>query len=149
MEEVLFFHRASRTLLVTDLIQKFAPEDLSGPQRLLMRLDGLLGPDGSTPREWRLSFWNRRAARSAVQTALAWNPERVVLAHGPLVEEGGTAIVEGSLRWLKVMRTKRRTRWRFVLEGIEGVVLLTAALCTWPLSKRLVDNWGASAAELE
>ena len=44
---------------------------------------------------------------------------------------------------------KRRSRLRFVLEGIEGVVLLAAALCTWPVSKRWWDNWGAHAEELE
>jgi hypothetical protein len=108
MEEVLFFHRASRTLLVTDLIQKFEPGQLSRGQRLVMHLHGLLGPKGSTPREWRLSFWNRRAARRAVQTALSWDPEKVVFAHGPVVEEGGRAVVERSLRWLKVTLGARK-----------------------------------------
>jgi hypothetical protein len=101
MEEVLFFHRGSRTLIVTDLVQKFEPERLSGAQRFVMRLDGMLGPNGSTPREWRLSFWNRKAARRAVQTAVAWNPERVILAHGAWIERGGRAGFERSLRWLK------------------------------------------------
>lgn len=101
LEEVLFFHRVSRTLIVTDLIQKFEPERLSRAQRLVMRLDGMLGPNGSTPREWRLSFWNRKAARQAVRKALAWNPERVVLAHGAWIRKDGRAGFERSLRWLK------------------------------------------------
>lgn len=101
MEEVLFFHRASRTLIVTDLVQKFEPERLTRGQRFLMRVDGMLGQSGSTPREWRLSFWNRRAARRAVKTALEWNPERVVLAHGAWIEKEGRAGFERSLGWLK------------------------------------------------
>lgn len=101
MEEVLFFHCESRTLIVTDLVQKFEPERLSRAQRFVMRLDGMLGPKGSTPREWRLSFWNRKAARRAVQRALAWNPERVVLAHGAWIEKEGRAGFARSLGWLK------------------------------------------------
>jgi len=65
-----------------------------------MRLDGLVGPDGSTPREWRLSFWNRRATRAALRKALAWNPQRLIIAHGESVRENGGAALAHSLRWL-------------------------------------------------
>jgi len=44
---------------------------------------------------------------------------------------------------------KRRSRARFILEGIEGVALLGAALCSWPLSRRWLDHWGARKEELE
>lgn len=100
MEEVVFFHRASRTLVIGDLVQKFEPAGLAPWQRRLMRLDGLLGPDGSTPREWRLSFWNRRAARRALERALAWNPERIVIAHGTWVRRDGREALRRSLAWL-------------------------------------------------
>jgi hypothetical protein len=100
MDEVVFFHRPSRTALVCDLIQRFAPDSLHGWRGLLMRLDGLVGPDGSTPREWRASFWNRRPAREALGKALAWNPERLVIAHGELPEENGRDALAHGLRWL-------------------------------------------------
>ena len=100
MDEVVFFHRPSRTALVCDLIQRFAPESLRGWRGLLMRLDGLVGPDGSTPREWRASFWNRRLARQALAKALAWNPERLVIAHGELPEGNGREALAYGLRWL-------------------------------------------------
>ncbi len=101
LDEVVFFHRRSRSLIVCDLIQKFEPASLGAFQRLLMRLDGMLGPDGSTPREWRLSFWNRRAARSALRKALCWNPERIVIAHGTSVRAGGREALARSMRWLR------------------------------------------------
>jgi hypothetical protein len=100
MDEVVFFHRASSTVIFTDLIQKFDPATLSGWRRVLMTLDGMVGPEGSTPREWRLSFWNRRAARRAAATVMAWEPRRLVFAHGRCVLEGGTEAVRVSLRWL-------------------------------------------------
>jgi hypothetical protein len=73
MEEVVFFHRASRSLIVTDLVQRFDPATLHGWRGMLMRLGGVVGSGGSTPRDWRLSFWNRLAGREALRKALAWN----------------------------------------------------------------------------
>jgi hypothetical protein len=100
MDEVVFFHRASRTALVCDLVQRFDPATLHGWRGLLMRLDGLVGADGSTPREWRASWWNRRAGRAAKQRALTWSPERLVIAHGVLPEENGADALARGLRWL-------------------------------------------------
>jgi hypothetical protein len=100
LEEAVFFHRASASALVCDLIQRFDPATLSGWRGALMRVDGLVGPDGSTPRELRASFWKRGAARAALRTALAWNPKRLVIAHGVLPQENGREALAHGLRWL-------------------------------------------------
>lgn len=105
MDEVVFFHRASSTALVCDLIQRFDPQQVRGLRRLLLRLDGLLGPDGSTPREWRASWWKRGAAREALRRALAWEPERLLIAHGMLPEEPGVEALARGLRWLDGTRS--------------------------------------------
>jgi len=100
MEEVVFFHRAARTALVCDLIQRFARGSLRGWRAQLMAWDGLVGPEGSTPREWRASFWRRAVARAAVRRILGWNPDRLVIAHGELPTEDGRTALERGLRWL-------------------------------------------------
>ncbi|MEN8159652.1 MAG: DUF4336 domain-containing protein [Myxococcota bacterium] len=100
LEELFFFHRASRTAIVCDLVQRFDPATLTGWRRWLMRLDGLVGPDGGAPREWRASCWNRRAARASLERALAWDPERLVIAHGVLPEENGRTALAHAFRWL-------------------------------------------------
>jgi hypothetical protein len=100
LDEVLFFHRASRTVLVCDLVQRLDPAHATGLRGALLRLWGLVGPDGGTPREWRASFWNRRAARAARAKALAWNPARLVVAHGVLTGEDGRESLARGLRWL-------------------------------------------------
>jgi hypothetical protein len=56
MEEVAFFRRESRTAIIGDLVQRFPESKMSGWSGMLMRLDGLVGEHGSTPREWRASF---------------------------------------------------------------------------------------------
>jgi hypothetical protein len=101
LQEVVFFHRASRTAIVTDLVQRFDPASVRGWRGWLMRLDGLVGPEGSTPREWRLSFFDRRAARRAKATLSSWDPQRVVVAHGACVQEHGRAVLERALHWLR------------------------------------------------
>jgi len=100
MEEAVFFHRTSRTAIFTDLVQRFDPASLRGWRRLVMTLDGMVGENGGAPREWRLSFWNRSAARRAKRKVLDWNPKRVIIAHGEWVRDNGREALERSLAWL-------------------------------------------------
>lgn len=100
MTEVAFFHRASRTALLGDLIQRFPEAMATGWKGLVMRLGGLVGPQGGTPPDWRLSFLHRRQARAARDVVLGWKPERLVIAHGDCASAGATRIIEAALRWM-------------------------------------------------
>jgi hypothetical protein len=100
LEEVVFFHRASRTAIFGDLIQRFPEQAAKGWKGLMMRLDGLVGPEGSTPREWRLSFLPRGPARAARRTVLGWKPQRLLIAHGECAARGATETIEAALRWI-------------------------------------------------
>ena len=51
MEEVVFFHRKTRTLILADYIQNFEAEKVGGFFYVwLLRLAGVEDPDGKTPR---------------------------------------------------------------------------------------------------
>jgi uncharacterized protein DUF4336 len=100
IEEVVFFHRASRTAIFGDLIQRFPEQAATGWKGWVMRLDDLVGPHGSTPREWRLSFLSRGPARAARRTVLGWQPQRLLIAHGECATHGPTAIIDAALRWI-------------------------------------------------
>ncbi|MGH8226666.1 MAG: DUF4336 domain-containing protein [Steroidobacteraceae bacterium] len=100
MDEVVFFHRASRTVIFGDLIQRFPAMSATGWKGLLMRLDGLVGARGSTPREWRLSFLSHRHARGARRRVLEWKPEQLLVAHGECATAGATEIIADSLSWI-------------------------------------------------
>lgn len=100
MEEVVFFHRASRTAIFCDLIQRFPEAAAKGWKGTMMRLNGLTGPHGSTPREWRLSFISRDAARAARQKVLDWKPEQLLIAHGECAHSGATDIIADALHWI-------------------------------------------------
>ncbi len=100
MEEVVFFHRPSRTAIFGDLIQRFPDAAAEGWKGWLLRLDDLVAPHGSTPREWRMSFLSRGAARAARQTVLNWAPDQLLIAHGECVRGGATDVIAEALRWI-------------------------------------------------
>ena len=100
MEEVVFFHRESCTAIVCDLIQRHPEADITGWRGMLMRLDSLVGNNGSTPREWRASFLRRSKARAAREKVLDWQPERLLIAHGECAQSGATEIIDRALSWM-------------------------------------------------
>ena len=101
LSEIEFYHRPSRTLLVTDYIQNFP----FAPGRPLLnvarRVAGIL--NGGSPRDLRLTFIgkrNRRLGAESVRKMLVWNFEKIVIAHGDLDIDDARSFVERSLRWL-------------------------------------------------
>jgi hypothetical protein len=100
MEEVVFFHRPSHTAIFCDLVQRHDPAQMIGLKGMLMRLDGLVGEHGSTPREWRASFLRRAPARAARARVLAWEPVRVLIAHGACAHKNATQILARALSWI-------------------------------------------------
>jgi hypothetical protein len=96
--EVAFFHRASRTLIVSDLAFNFGPR---APWRTrvfmsLIRSYGHLTPTKLDP----LLIRDRAAARASLERILAWDFERVVVAHGEVQETGGKALLRDGYAWL-------------------------------------------------
>jgi hypothetical protein len=96
--EVVFLHRASRTLILCDLAFNFGPR-AAAPTRLLMRLlrsYGRFGPSRLDP----LLIRDRRAARQSLERILAWDFDRVVVAHGDVLESGGREALRQGYSWL-------------------------------------------------
>lgn len=82
--EAVFLHRASRTLIVTDLMQNFEAERIRNPLvRSVMNLGGATGPNGRPSIEIRLAaLGHRKALREGVRRMLAWEPSSIILSHG-------------------------------------------------------------------
>jgi hypothetical protein len=96
--EVVFLHRASRTLIMCDLAFNFGPRT-AAPTRLLMKLlrsYGRFGPSTLDP----LLIRDRRAARQSLERILAWDFDRVVVAHGDVLESGGREALRRGYAWL-------------------------------------------------
>jgi hypothetical protein len=102
MTEVVFFHVASRTLVLTDLIENFESAKIASPfMRFLTWLGGVRDPDGSTPTDLRASFRKQRPqVKAAIETMIGWDPQRIILAHGRWYATGGRAELQRAFRWI-------------------------------------------------
>jgi hypothetical protein len=99
--EIDFFHKPSRTLVLTDLVVNLEPGKLSALTRTFARLTGVLAPNGKAPLYLRLVIRARRSeAAAAAARMLAWAPERVIFTHGSWFERDSTAALRRSLAWL-------------------------------------------------
>ena len=98
LREVVFCHQESRTLIVTDLVQS---ADSGSPllTRLVLRLDGIHRRPGP-PLHIRLGFRDKAAARASLERVLSWDFDRILLAHGPVVETGGKAVLRDAYSFL-------------------------------------------------
>jgi len=81
-DEVIFFHRQSRTAILTDLVVNVRLESQPLLGRIVGRLDGVAFPHGTTPRLFQMGMRSRREGRSAVEKILGWHPERAIISHG-------------------------------------------------------------------
>ncbi len=101
MEEIIFFHRRTRTLILADLIENFEAEKVGGFHAWLIRLAGAADPDGKAAIDLRLTFLGRKKeARSSFERMVAWKPERVIMAHGRWYERDGTGELRRAFRWV-------------------------------------------------
>lgn len=98
--EVVFFHRRSRTVIFTDLIQHFHVGWFKGWRAVIARLDLLTAPAPAVPRKFRIAFVDRNAARVALSRILAWPIEKVLMAHAAPIEKDGHAVVARAFGWL-------------------------------------------------
>ena len=96
--EVVFFHPATRSLIATDLAFNIQ-EDSPALTRLGFRALGGYGRLGPTWLE-RLLIRNRAAARASLARILEWDFERVIVAHGRVVEGGGREALRAGYAWL-------------------------------------------------
>ena len=102
VEEVVFYHKPSRTLILTDLIENFDPDTLNWWQQALARFAGIVYPTGKTPIDWRLTFYfgSREQARQSLRTMLGWGAQNIILSHGKCIIGGATDYLKKSFAWL-------------------------------------------------
>jgi hypothetical protein len=99
--EVAFFHRPSRTLVLTDLVLNLEAARLPALLRPLARLAGMTAPHGRAPVYLRavVKLAGSRAAEAAARV-VAFRPERVIFAHGRILDQDATEALRRSLAWL-------------------------------------------------
>ena len=79
--EMVFFHRSSRTLIVSDVVFNYTAAQAASDPGVVAGF----GPD----RRIKAAITDPNAARASVEGILRWPFERVILAHGDIVDSGG------------------------------------------------------------
>ncbi len=101
MDEVVFFHRRSQTLILTDLIENFELHKVPFQYKLMVKLGGVVDPDGKTPFDLRMTFLGRKnQARIGFKQILSWEPNKIILAHGRWYDRNGMDELRRAFRWL-------------------------------------------------
>jgi hypothetical protein len=104
VDELIFFHRASRTAVIADLSQTFSEDFLKRHwpwwMRPVARLSRMVEGWGYPPFDYRISFRRRASARPKIRALIEKDPEHVVVAHGEVVATGGQAFLRRAFSWL-------------------------------------------------
>ena len=100
LDEVAFFHRRSRTLIITDLIQKHDAAGETWIWRVVKHMAGILGEEGGVPLDIKLSVRDRTAVRRSVDTILGWDFDNLIIAHGHCLQGGAKEDVSRAFDWI-------------------------------------------------
>jgi len=94
MREVAMFHRASRTLILVDLIENFTDRSLhvGGALKFLFKYVLRMWNRPRPAPEYRMGWSDRKAAAESLRRILAWDFQRIVLSHGDLIERDAHAV---------------------------------------------------------
>ncbi|QGX98735.1 DUF4336 domain-containing protein [Roseovarius faecimaris] len=108
-KEAVFFHRVSRTLIVTDLIEAFDTAKLPAHCRPFVWLNGIDNTDGKMPPLLRWTYKNKAALAEDIETLVGWAPRRIILAHGDCYDANGAAELQRAFRKLLNARAWEKT----------------------------------------
>lgn len=104
MDEIVFFHQPSRTVIFADIIEAFTGEFLcrhwSWWRRSFAHINGITYDNPGPPREWRATFVDRSPARAARDKILGWDFENAIIAHGDWPRANARDFVQRGLSWV-------------------------------------------------
>ncbi|WP_193975631.1 DUF4336 domain-containing protein [Microcoleus sp. LEGE 07076] len=122
IDELVFFHRASRTVIFTDLVMDFDPVTLSLLSRVTTQWNQMYQ---HTPRGVQLAhIFDRAFLQNSLKTLRDWEPERAIVAHSPwLCVEGKEQVanfLDSAFDWL--------TPQPAIVEGTRAMARLSTLL---------------------
>lgn len=98
LNEVVFLHRPSRSLIIADLAFNLVGE-LDAMTRTLAALNGCAGKFGPS-RIFKACIRDKVAFAASLRRVLGWDFDRVIVGHGGIVEQGGRHALAAAFAWL-------------------------------------------------
>ena len=99
--EVAFYHKASKTLLLTDLIENFTDQtpNVNWVLKLWWKVVFHMWDNPKPAPEYQMGWKDKQAARKSLQRILDWDFDRIIIAHGDLIETDAKKRAKGA--WKK------------------------------------------------
>ncbi len=98
LEETVLIHEPSATVISSDLLENFTTS-LHPPTKMYLHIGGVNGKVGWS-RLLRWMYWNRKRARRDMARLLEQDFDRIVLAHGDVIEKDGNDLLREGMHWL-------------------------------------------------
>ena len=92
-KEFIFFHKASRTLILTDTIINIELDKVSEPWRTATKLTGMYHPYGQIFFGMRLPLLLQRQKRRRRSEESLWRPQRILLSHGRCFDSDADEVI--------------------------------------------------------
>jgi Domain of unknown function (DUF4336) len=99
LNEVVFFHRVSRTLILTDIAFNIRRSE-STLSRILLTLDGAYGRFGGSHIAKLMFMASRSKWRATIDRILEWDFDRIIVAHGDIVPTDGKRLMRDAFQYL-------------------------------------------------
>jgi len=96
LREHLFLHRPSRTLIVADLVFNFGPSSTAWTRWFFRWVSGIRRSPGMS-RIFLAQIRDRNAFRESARRILEWDFDRLIPAHGDVIESGAKPLLERAL----------------------------------------------------
>jgi len=99
MKEVFFFHKETKTLIITDFIQSIHPyHNLF--ERMMGRIGGIYN-NPSPPRDLRLMMrLDRQTTKQSVERVKQWHFDKIIIAHGQLITRDARIVFNKAFDWI-------------------------------------------------
>jgi hypothetical protein len=99
MKEIFFFHKETKTLIITDFIQS-----IHSYHNLFERVVGRVGgiyDNPSTPRDLRLMMrLDRQTVRQSIKRVKQWKFDKIIIAHGQLITRDAQVVFNKAFEWI-------------------------------------------------
>jgi hypothetical protein len=93
-KEFAFFHKPSRTVILTDTIINLELDKMTQPWRAFTKLSGMYYPQGQIFFGMRLPLlMQRKKAKAAIRKMQSWRPQRIVLSHGRCFDANADEVI--------------------------------------------------------
>jgi uncharacterized protein DUF4336 len=99
LDEIVFYHRRSRSLIVADLLFNLSEKDAWITRTMGSVVIGPF-PGCRFARLYRPAVTDRRRMRTTIERILAWDFDQIIVGHGAIVEDNGKEVFRKAFQWL-------------------------------------------------